>query len=196
MKHAVRLTLPEKPAIYSGARKLERHIGVPIGDGDPNLSVYTAGEKQCDEVRRILPRLMAACMLNVTFIRVRQAYPHVHVGAGMTAINWYLKVNGDTTTFYEGEQVDIAKYRYLDIGNGYAMMDPTLLTPVKRYVAKQGDAWMIDLVAPHSVSADPDNPDIDARYASIPSDSRLMMHATFKMGFDAALKIMKDYCDE
>jgi hypothetical protein len=185
MKHAVKLTLPPIPIYSQFSTTPQRNVGVQEGYATTLISLHSPMD-QLAAVKSVLPKELVPHLMSVTILRVRKCFPHIHVGTGLAAINWYIETNGETTAFHEGNEHGADTGRFEDSKNGYILPPLDTITEVESYVAKEGDTWLINLRTAHSVTDIPNEPDLEKRYKTRDGEFRLMLHAAFNCEYERA----------
>lgn len=127
-------------------------------------------------IKQALPEQLQDKILGASFSEISSISPHVHL-IEKCVINVYIKVNGETTYFWDGEQIRDDTLTS-DNGNGYLALQMDKLTKTESFTALDGDAWILNTQIPHSVSFE------DMNYITTDTTKRLVvqvfMSATFE----------------
>lgn len=83
-------------------------------------------------------------------INRKEIPPHIDDGP-ITAVNFYVNTANAITCFYKSNTNLTKSYEHNPRSNG-ALFNKNSLTPVSHFIAKSGEAWMLDINKIHSVS--------------------------------------------
>lgn len=194
MKHATKLKLPPIPIYSAYATVPQAHIGVRAGEATTVIT-YGLPKQQLEEIMKILPPLLQQHFHSVNILQVRKCFPHSHLNTGISAINYYIETNGETTAFHEDNEDELDIIKIEDPQNGYIAPPLDKIVEVESYVAEEGDMWLINLETAHSVTNIPNEPDLKKRYTSNDGVFRLMMHISFNLKYDVVLDQLKKYIE-
>lgn len=192
MKYCKKLKLPSMP-IYTGltlngredfgaSSKADRPVGVTLNE------IHNA---QFDAVKSILPDEIKPYLFQVTLCQVRITFPHVHT-AEQCLINWYLEVDGQVTSFYEGVVEKDDRWS-IDNGHGYYNVNPETVYPVESFIAKEHDVYLLDSLHVHSVTLKDDIRIGIDRYDPINSNVRYMITARLDLPYEEVVKILRKH---
>ena len=197
MKYSLKLNLPPIQIFSSILNIKERGVGVTLGENTRLVSLIGNRNNnfiQQQELKKILNPLLYNNINSVNLICVRTTYPHTHLGTGKSAINWYLETNGETTSFYEGDDIiDVSSKYFSEKDKAYIMPDPDKLKFVESFVAKENESWLIDVSQPHSVCVDPNEKDWKRRYGDSGGVFRLALHVSFNLDFKTVRNNLSQY---
>lgn len=150
MKYAKKISLPiEIPLTPKNNVVLGEHGKTTVYPKARVIRKYFP-KKHVEMVRAKLPQLLQPHLISVNFAEIRLLAPHIHTKEECV-INYYAATNGEVTKFYEGEIIPDDSY-VLDNGNDFYNIDITKVHEVEKFIAQDGDAWILDTKQPHSVS--------------------------------------------
>ena len=127
-------------------------------------------------IKQALPAELQDKVLGATFSEITVIAPHVHL-LEKCVINVYIKVNGETTYFWDGEQIRDDTLTS-DNGNGYLALQMDKLTKTESFTAVDGDAWILNTEIPHSVSFE------DMNYVPNDIQKRLVVQVFMSSSFE------------
>lgn len=129
-------------------------------------------------IKNAIPEALQPYFLAAGFSEISLLTPHVHI-KDKCVINFYLKTNGETTYFWDGEAVPDNTLS-TDNGNGYWALDMNCLSVAESFTAASGDVWLLNTHAPHSVSF------ANMDYEPKNDERRLVVQAFLSAPFDEA----------
>lgn len=127
---------------------LGQHV-VTQSDKNPRVLRHRLSRTETAATMAALPAVLRKHCLGVSKNQISPLGPHVHTQE-LCTINFYYRTGGEETVFYAGEYVQDDSLA-LDNGNGYYMVQQDLLTPALRYVAQDGDVWVLNTKKAHAV---------------------------------------------
>jgi hypothetical protein len=119
--------------------------------------------KYVEQIKQALPESVQAALITISYSEIHLLRAHVHT-LDEAVINLYQQANGEKTTFWDGE-IKIDDNESFDNGNNYFTISHENLAPSESFIAQSGEAWLLNVKHPHSVSRD---------YESFPSDQHFM----------------------
>ena len=140
------------------------------------------------QVRNALPEEIQKAVRFINYAEIGLSGPHTHL-TEQSVVNFYFYVNGEVTAFYEGE-ARIADELVLDSGNDYYPIDENTITEAERFVAKDGDVWVISTRQPHAVFYDGDTRVGVERYRNIGDKRRVAVQVYLDMPYDQAASLL------
>lgn len=150
MKYAKKISLPiEIPLTPKNNVVLGEHGKTTVYPKARVIRKYFP-KKHVEMVRAKLPEPLQPHLISVNFAEIRLLAPHVHIKE-QCVINYYTATNGEITKFYEGDIIPDSSY-VLDNGNNFYNIDITKVHEVERFIAQDGDVWILATKQPHSVS--------------------------------------------
>lgn len=183
MKHAKKLSIKiEFPQLNNNTPLLGRHFakdtfgtGTDASETGRLLRKYLP-KRHVVGIRNAIPAPLHPHFLAAGFSEISLLAPHIHI-KDKCVINFYLKTNGETTFFWDGEAVPDNSLS-TDNGNGYWALTADKLHVTESFTANSGDVWLLNTHAPHSVSFN------DMDYEPKSADRRLVVQAFFSAPFD------------
>jgi hypothetical protein len=139
-------------------------------------------------VKEALPEEIQRGVRFINFAEIGLSGPHIHLTEN-AVINFYFKVNGEVTGFYEGG-AKIAEELVLDSGNDYYPIDEATITEVERFIAKDGDVWLMSTRQPHAVFYDGDTRTGVERYRNIGDARRIAVQVYLDVDYKRAAEIL------
>jgi hypothetical protein len=139
-------------------------------------------------VRAALPEEIQRGVRYINFAEIGLSGPHLHL-TEQSVINFYFKVNGEVTGFYEGE-ARVAHELVLDSGNDYYPIDEATITEVERFVAQDGDVWVMSTRQPHAVFYDGDTRSGVERYRNIGDSRRVVVQVYLDVPYERAAEVL------
>lgn len=167
---------------FGVSSKTDRPIGVT------HNQIHNA---QFDAVKSILPDEIKPYLIMVILSQVRITLPHVHT-AEKCLINWYLEVDGQVTSFYEGEIKKDDRWS-TDNGHGYYNVNPETVYPVESFIAKEHDIYLLKSTQTHSVTLKDDSRIGVNRYDPINSNVRYMITARLNLPYEEVVEILRKH---
>ena len=140
------------------------------------------------KVKDALPNEIQNAIRFINYAEIGLSGPHTHL-TEQSVINFYFNVNGEVTAFYEGE-AKVAEKLVLDSGNDYYPIDEKTITEAERFIAKDGDVWIISTRQPHAVFYDGDTRQGIERYRNIGDKRRTVVQVYLDMPYDQAANIL------
>lgn len=132
----------------SDAGLLGTHVVTKTND-KPRVFRRRLSKAETAATMAALPVSLRKHCLGVSKNQISPLGPHVHTQE-LCTINFYYRTGGEETVFYAGEYIQDDSAA-LDNGNGYYMVQQDLLTPALRYVAQDGDVWVLNTKKAHAV---------------------------------------------
>lgn len=186
MKYAAKLNLPSTPINTSYVLDGETISGIfKSGFVNANFHDMQLTSNQINGIRSIMPDAIKPHIISITLMGIRETYPHRHK-IEKCVINFYIEVNGEETEVFEGENV--LDNRWLNTDNlNYEMLNIDKLTKIESYVAKEGEAWLLDTIQPHSVANKDSSLVGHERYAPFDGEFRLILQVRLSLPYENAL---------
>lgn len=135
-------------------------------------------------IKQGFPEQLQDKILGASFSEITVIAPHVHL-VEKCVINIYIKVNGETTYFWDGEQIRDDTLT-ADNGNGYLALQRDKLIIAESFTAISGDTWVINTEIPHSVS------NIDMDYEPTDITKRLVVQIFMSSSYEETILHMKE----
>lgn len=142
--------------------KYKKTLNVRYGKEDENgyfkgISYYNVEKDIEDVLLNIVPEMYRDTFKVLLMIINRDEIPpHIDSNA-LVVINLYLKTCGATkTTFYTEKKFDTEYTKIENQTDGY-MLDDKNLDEIYSFVAKEDEAWVLDVKKPHSVKCETKN---------------------------------------
>lgn len=156
MKYAAKVKFtPELKYMHKANVVLTEHARRKHDD-EPALVRYYIPSRQEALIRQALPKSLQGANIAIsrTTIDLRNfendIKPHVHTHE-KCVLNFYMKTNGEETSFYEGE-IETDDDIVVDNYNLYRMVKTDKLEKVESFNAKDAEAWVLSTIQPHQVS--------------------------------------------
>jgi hypothetical protein len=189
MKYAKKLhALQIAPPDVFNRNKVLGEYGKVWEDVQPAVVRKYAPKAYIAQVRETLPEEIRSGIRFINFAEIGLSGPHIHL-TEQAVINFYFKVNGEVTGFYEGE-ARIADELVLDSGNDYYPIDEDTITEAERFVAKDGDVWLLSTRQPHAVFYNGDTRRGVERYRNIGDNRRIVVQVYLDIPFEQAASIL------
>lgn len=189
MKYAKQLhTFKLAPPELRGRSKVLGEYGKVWEDVQAAVIRKYAPKAYFEQVRAILPPEIHPSIRFINFAEIGLSGPHIHL-TEQAVINFYFKVNGEVTGFYEGE-ARIADELVLDSGNDYYPIDEDTITKVEWFVAKDGDVWLLSTRQPHAVFYDGDDRRGVERYRNLGDQRRIVVQVYLDIPYEEAARIL------
>lgn len=182
MKHAKKIQLV---AEFSHLGNVSRIIGKHgLREGAEKYAVVRRylPRKQVELVRDVFPESARNHLMGVTYSEISLLGPHIHLDDGCT-VNFYLRVNGETTSFWDGEIEQDDRWS-TDNGDKYIVVNPEKIKIIESFTAQDGDVWILDTKRPHSVSIKDDTRIGRWKYVPENEDIRIVVQAYMDMPYE------------
>lgn len=190
MNHAKQIQLcVEFPRLNKPSVILGEH-GMRAGDSKHRIVRRYVPRKHVEQIRDLLPEKIKSHLLGVNYSEILLLGPHVHTEDGCV-INFYQKVNGEITSFWDGE-IERDDRWSTDNGKGYLNVNPDKIKVVEFFKAQDGDVWVLDTRQPHSVSIDGDARSNGWQYITDDSDARLVIQAFIDLPYADVVEELQD----
>lgn len=147
-------------------------------------------KKQVELVRDALPEILKPHLMGVNYSEILLLAPHIHTEE-KTVINFYQHVNGEITSFWEGDIEQDDRWA-ADNGKGYINVNPDKIKVVESFTAKDGDAWILNTRQPHSVSMDSESLSSGWQYAEQNNNARIIVQAYIDLPYEEAVKCFEE----
>ncbi len=182
MKYAKKIQLsPEFSYLNKSSVVLGRH-GTWEGYDKHHVVRKYLPRKQVELVRDVLPENLKPHLMGVNYSEVLLLAPHIHVEEGCV-INFYQQVNGEITSFWEGE-VERDDRWSTDNGKGYVNVNPDKIKMVESFTAQNGDVWVLSTRQPHSVAIESDTRFSGWQYVPENDNVRLIVQAYMDLPYE------------
>jgi hypothetical protein len=145
---------------------------------------------QAELFKEVLPPTIVPFISGVTMTEITLLAPHVHTKE-MCVINFYQRTHGDITSFYEGE-IEPDDSWTQDNGNGYFLANPRKLTECEKFVAQDGDVWLLNTRQPHSLDKADDARIGNDKYKPARGEKRVLVQAFFDLPFEEVAGFFND----
>jgi hypothetical protein len=122
---------------------------------------------------------------------VQSAVPHFHT-YDTSVVNYYINTDDYETVFYEtsNKSIDLAECVEFPKEGLIQVVDISSVNPIEKFIAKSGDAYVLNSRAIHSVSQLENNlPGYD-RYRPIKEESRSVIQIWTKCPFNLACRLL------
>ena len=129
-------------------------------------------EKICSK----LPAQLTACIQGIHLTESRPLEVHIHT-SDHAVLNIYYRTHDEVTAFWAG---DIKHNDITVVDDFYSLVDTDKLIQVESFIAKSGDAWLLNTRQPHSVSM------------SNVDKNRMMIQVFFNRPFDEIVEYFHD----
>jgi hypothetical protein len=190
MKYAKRIRLPvEFPYLNKASFVLGKH-GTWSGYDKHHVVRRYLPRKQIELVREALPEHLKPHLIGISFSEILLLTPHIHIEEGCV-INFYQRVNGEITAFWEGEIEQDDRWS-TDNGKGYINVNPDKIEMVESFRAQDGDVWILSTRQPHSVSIEGDTRSDGWQYVPENDNVRFIVQAFMDLPYQE----VADYFDE
>lgn len=103
-----------------------------------------------------------------------------------------LEVDGQVTSFYEGEIKKDDRWS-TDNGHGYYNVNPETVYPVESFIAKEHDIYLLKSTQTHSVTLKDDSRIGVNRYDPINSNVRYMITARLNLPYEEVVEILRKH---
>lgn len=163
MNNAKKLKLPlDVAALNRPGKVIGRHALTPDFPDGRLIRKYMP-TKYIEQIKQALPKPVQDALITISYSEIHLLRAHVHT-VDEAVINFYQHTSGERTTFWDGE-IEIDDSESFDNGNSYFTVSHKNITPSESFVAQDGEAWLLNVKQPHSVSRD---------YDAIPCDKHFM----------------------
>jgi hypothetical protein len=146
--------------------------------------------KQVDVVKEVLPENVRPYVIGVNFSEISLLGPHTHTEE-KCVINFYQHVNGEVTSFWEGE-IERDDRWTSDNGKGYINVNPDKIKIVESFKAESGDVWILNATQPHSVTIDGDVRTNGYQYAPENDNVRLVVQAFIDLPYSDVVEALEN----
>lgn len=182
MKHAKKIQLTvEFPYLGNVSHIVAKH-GMAEGAKKHAVIRRYLPRKQIELVRNALPEIARDHLMGVNYSEISLLGPHIHLDDGCT-INFYQRVNGETTSFWDGE-IERDDRWSTDNGDGYIVVNPEKMEVVESFTAQDGDVWILDTKRPHSVTIEDDARSGKWKYLPENDNVRIVVQAFINMPYE------------
>jgi hypothetical protein len=182
MKYAKKIQLSaEFPYLNKSSVVLGKH-GTWGGFDKHHVVRKYLPRKQIELVRDVLPEQLKPHLMGVNYSEILLLTPHIHIEEGCV-INFYQQVNGEITSFWEGETEQDDRWS-TDNGKGYVNVNPDKIKMVESFTAQNGDVWVLSTRQPHSVSIEGDTRSNGWQYVPENDNVRLIVQAYMDLPYE------------
>lgn len=157
MKYAAKVNFkPELKYMHKANVVLTEHARRKEEDA-PALVRYYIPKRQEEMIKAALPKSLQTANIAISRTTIDLTHfendikPHVHT-MEKCVLNYYIKTNGEETSFYEGD-LETDDKAVIDNYNLYRMIKTDGLTKVESFKASDNDAWLLTTIQPHQVAA-------------------------------------------
>lgn len=182
MNNAKKLKLPLDVAALNRPGKVIGRHALTTDFPDGRLIRKYMPSKYIEQIKQALPESVQAALITISYSEIHLLRAHVHT-LDEAVINLYQHTNGERTTFWDGE-VEIDESESFDNGNNYFTINHKNLTPSESFVAQDGDAWLLNVKHPHSVSRDYDAAPCDQHFMPDEGVTRYAIQAYFNAPYE------------
>lgn len=159
-------------------RSIEKHVKLKDRNNYGVIRDYLSVENT-EKILNLLPEKIKESCIGITKSSISSLPPHIHT-VEKCVINFYHKVSGEETVFYDGVY-EVLTEDVEDSGKGYYIIDENKIKKVISYIAQDGEVYMLNTRKAHSVI---DTNNID--------NTRLILQVFLDMDFTKAYKILSD----
>ncbi len=182
MKNALKVNLGIDPSLFNRPGKVIGRHGYTTDFPKERLVRKFMPAKQVEVLRQALPESIRASLMHVNYSEIRLLRAHVHID-DQAVMNIYLHTNGEKTTFWDGP-IEVDDGITKDNGNDYYNVVHDKLTPTEFFVAQPGDAWLLNVRKPHSVSMQYDERPEDQHFTPVDGVLRYAVQAYFDAPYE------------
>jgi len=148
--NALKVNLGIDVSVFNRSGKVIGRHGYTTDFPEERLVRKFMPTKQVDIIRQALPEVLRPSLMSANYSEIRLLRAHVHV-EDQAVMNIYLRTNGEKTTFWDGP-IEVDDGITKDNGNNYYNVVHDKLRPAEFFIAQPGDAWLLNVREPHSVS--------------------------------------------
>jgi len=183
MKYAKKIQLPVDFDSIQITRKIQT-----LTTSNENLAkfdVFYIKQSDVSLIKSALPVQAQKNLLSVLATKYSLLSPHIHLKE-KSVINFYKKVNGEVTTFYEGNIV--RDYSINNDSGNLHVIKLDGIVPCEQLCAEQGDLWIMDTTQPHSVTIKGDSRSGIDKYFASDHQERLLIQMYFDVPYAQLLQ--------
>jgi hypothetical protein len=188
MKYAKKVQLSvEFPRLKKSLPVIDTHGEDNIGT--PHVVRRYMPRNQMELIRDVLPESLKPHLMGVNYTEILLLGPHIHIEE-QCVINFYQQVNGEITSFWEGEIEQDDRWT-ADNGKGYTTVNPDKIKIVESFKAQQNDVWVLSTRQPHSVGIEGDARPHGQQYSPENNNPRWIVQAYMDLPYNDVVEALQ-----
>ena len=165
-----------------------RHV---LFENRAGVTRYKLPDITYESVLNCLPEAFQSFVFCINFSMVQSAVPHFHT-YDTSVVNYYINTDDYETVFYETSNKSINVEECVEFPQEelIQVVDISSVNPIEKFIAKSGDAYVLNSRAIHSVSQLENNlPGYD-RYRPVKEESRSVIQIWTRCPFNLACRLL------